>query len=158
MENDTKMNKKGLEGLKGVMVTFMLIGLFSFALIGFVLQAQLDNDATQTIASDPSLSNLNSSIYSNLDSFRGDVNDSENAFGNSEPITGGDSIQILSVAGDVWKNIVTVPKAMFVGVATLLSNTIFSGVSFGVVFGALSAMIVAIIILYAWRWIKTGQP
>lgn len=148
-----------MAGIKGIILSFVAIGIFAFAIISFGVKFGGENQVNASLSNIEGLEAFNNTLSSNINAYSSQVNSSEVSFSKSEPTVGGESLQIESTAS-IWKNLIAIPKAMYSSTLGFILDNIFggSGGEFSPIFTLITAIIVGIIILYAWKWIRGGDP
>lgn len=148
-------------GIKSLGIVLMLSGILAFALINFGIQFASDNGALQSIADDNLLSNFKNNVSNNLGGYNSQVDSASTSFGNSTPTIGAASLETTSVF-TIWKNFVKGPKIIYEASIGLALNKIFGGTDqsnqFRIVGIVLTGIIVMVIIIYAWAFIKGASP
>jgi hypothetical protein len=142
-------------GFKGLMISLLLVGLFTISLISFSGNNTINNGGNESIFDDSEISSLNQSLRSNFNQFESDSGGSSQSFSNDTPKIGTESIQIGSITS-IWKTMITAPKAVYQVTQNYIVGTLFDGVEFAVIFTTIIAILVVVIILYAWQLIRTG--
>lgn len=142
-------------GFKSLMISLLLVGLFTVSLITFSGNNTINNGGNESIFNDPKISSLNQSLRSNLGQYQTDAGASSQSFSNDTPIIGGESIQVGSITS-IWKTIITAPKAVYQVTSNYVVNTLFDSIEFAVIFTTIIAILVVVIVLYAWQLIRTG--
>jgi hypothetical protein len=145
-------------GFKSLMISMVLVGLFVFATINFGIIFASENDSNQSIGDHPSIANLSIGVNDSLRGFDDDISGGKSSFISDIPVIG-DSLVILAAAS-VWKTFVTLPKVMFDLTFGTISEVIFGNGAggFGLVFIVIGSIVVAVLIFYAWKWIRSGDP
>lgn len=147
-------------GFKGVAISLMLVGIFAFALLNFGLQLAADNNANQSIGDHDRLGEFTQDINQSMRASRSNINSSEQTFqaGSKEQIVGTESIQIPAIT-TIRTSIISTPYTMYKLTVGFIFDEIFGGsAGFAVVVGMVVAMVLALIVFYGWKWIRTGDP
>ena len=141
-------------GFKEIIVGIVIIALFSLSLITFGTQLAINNNATNNILNDPSLSQLNKTLSDELKTIKSTSQTEREVFEQQEA-QGGSQDEGFSLT-----SIVAIVKTFF---STAISsfNLIFIVLSdiFGIpalVFDILLGIIIIIILILIWRLIKVG--
>lgn len=142
-------------GLKTILVSFLLVGLFAFAMISGGIMLANTNNAAQNIGDDPALSSYRDSLETALGEAHEGANASVEAIGQS-PITLVTGTFIFDAIGGVWKTLKVVPVTVYNLTFGLVMGKIF-GETFEVVFGVIAAILIMLIIFGVWKWIISGQ-
>jgi len=149
-------------GLKTLIISFLLVGLFTYSFISFGDKFQNDMDANQTLLNE-SDSNLNSTygfFRTNLEESEDTANTSRTSFESEKVTSEFGSLTLSSVVG-VAKSF-TGTMIGFFNVIFDLIKVVFgfdegNSAAFTAVIGTLSAILLITIIFFAWRWIRTGS-
>ena len=151
-------HKMATDGLKTLIISFLLVGLFMYALISFGTQFQTDMGANQTILNDTD-SNLSGTYYDLNESLVGSQSTGESARESFE------SEEAKAEFGSLtFKSIVGIGKS-FTGTMVTFFKIIFSSIktifglssSFLAVISTLSAIFLVTIIFFAWRAYRAGS-
>ena len=132
----------------------MMIGVFTIAILGFVIQFASDNSAAVDISNDADIYNLYSKTNSNVSAFRDDASNTYTSLikstveegGSTAPSTGPFALTPLNAIGTV-KNIMTVGYHKIFG----------SGGSFGIFLTTITAFLGFILAFYAYKALR-GIP
>jgi len=138
---------------KGVIITFLLVGLFAFCLINFSTQFSQDNNLNQSIIDAPAFSSLNSSLG---DSLGGSQTVAETQKEGFEKETQSEQPGFLSLGSirDAGK--------IFTGTTVVMFNILTGGflADLGipsVIFTVLGSILLITLIFLGWRVIKLGE-
>ncbi len=142
-------------GFKELAIAFGVLTIFVFAFLNFGIQLASDNEASQSISDDPTISTYKDNLESNLGSLPAQTNASQKAFWDSIPILS-QAIQIASVPA-VVSGLISIPYTMYQLTVGLVFDKLFGGSEFGLIFGVLGSIIALLIILYSWKVIRTGD-
>lgn len=140
------------DGIKGLFVMFLLVGLFAIAGLGFVITLENENDANLTITTNPAIANLSSDLTSELYTSEDVAAEGEESFiaeVGEEPegeLTSG-------AARKSGSNYLSRIKTIFNALFSLIKGVI--GIN-PVVFSVLLTILTAFGILAIWRLIKQG--
>lgn len=133
-------------GLIKFMVSIMMVGLFSVALVMFAFNFQADNNAAVLLVDDPDLVGINTNIRGNLSAFRSSANSSSEAFfeqtedaGDQSASSGGqhkvgikDSISITTTAMNAgWKKILGEDNEFGIFLSALSAILVWLGAMWG---------------------------
>lgn len=135
--------------------SLVLIGLFTIAILSFALNFAIDNDAAVSIADDPEMSTLSTSVIGNASAFEEDATSTYSSIIETEISTGGTtsrsgsqySITFLNAFGAV-KNI------MLIGYVKIFG----SGSGFGIFLTTFLGLITFMIGLYVVKTWIGGNP
>lgn len=144
-------------GLKSLAISFTLVGIFVFAMLFFGIQLASDNASNQSIADDASVGVFRTTLNSTFITYSDQINASESSFSNTEPTVGVLGLQLVSVSS-IWKSIVTLPILIYRLTLGLIVEKIFGDINFFPVFTIMTALVVLVAVLYAWKWIRGGDP
>lgn len=151
------------DGFKTLVISFILVGLFIYALIAFGIQFQTDMDANQTILNETT-SNLNTtygSLKTNLTGAEDTGKSSREKFEDQAPIT--------STSGEVSFTSIVAAGKNFAGTMTGFFKTIFGllkvtlgfddtdDTAFTIVLSTLGAIFLVTVIFFAWRAYRAGS-
>ena len=143
-------------GIKNYVIGFALTSLFVIAFITFAINLQTDNNV-YSLLNDPLLTNLKDNATNQLASYEIDINQSESALSTTTPTVTTDSTQLVSVSG-IRKNLYSRTYAVFIDTANFIFIKIFGGSkSFAIITTTLIVLIVSIGIIYAVKWVRTGE-
>jgi len=147
-----------MAGIKNIIVSFILIGIFAMSMITFGIQTGIDNSSNISIADDLRIQSFNSSLYNSQKSYTSDVGSANAAFNQSEPTRGSEGLQLLAIPSIV-KTLIKTPVTIYNLTFGFVIDTIFgSNPLFDVIFTMLSALIIGIVIMYMWKFIRGGSP
>lgn len=144
-----------------LLISFILLGLFSVALINVIYFTQVDNDATETIMD----SKYGINIYK--DNITTTINDGYEDVRNADNSTSGSQVTLnagspfLDAISGVWKNVKSAPIVVYkltIGMAyeKLLYNS--ENRTEGIlILTAIGAILTLTIIFAAWKMIATGD-
>lgn len=142
------------EGFQGYIITMLIFGLFVISLITTGIMIADQNDATQSIGDDPSISEYKSSIENNLTTAYNDVSSSNTVIENSS-ITTTTSIPIFTSVQSIWKTIKKVPITVYNLTIGLAMKKLF-GDSAGIVTAVISTILILLILFAVIKWVATG--
>lgn len=142
-------------GFKGLMISLLLVGLFTISLISFSGNNTINNGGNESIFDDSEISSLNQNLTSNFAQFEDDSGDSSQVFSNDTAKIEAQSIQLGSITS-IWKTIINVPKAVYQVTQNYIVGTLFDSKEFAIIFTTIIAILVVVIVLYAWQLIRTG--
>lgn len=142
-------------GQKDLVITLMLISIFSLALINYSIKFGIDNSAPINIANDSDLSDFSTTTGSELITYSVEINGTSRAFQESEVTDASDTTK----TGTTFKEKENSPINAFKTIMQLGYQKIFGGgESFYPVFALVIATVVFIGIVYAWKTWKGGNP
>jgi hypothetical protein len=132
--------------------TFILIGLFSIAIIGFAVNFAIDNEATIDISDDDYITDSETSIKGDLSSLRGDSEDTYS------------SLLETTIEGEVAPSIApfSITSSNSLGVAKkVLKMSYFkifgSDTGFNVFYYSLISFLTTMLVLFAYKTLR-GNP
>jgi len=131
-----------------IMVSTIFISLFAIAIITFASNFGYDNDTSINIANDPDISEINTGMQSELDSFYVNANTSAEAFSQStissqtESTEGGTQFKVLT------NNPLTIARR---GIEGGFEKIFGSSSAFGVVLTTFVGVLGAIVLLLAYK-------
>ena len=147
-----------MRGLQAVIIGFILVGLFSFSLINFAINSSEDNPSNQSILNDSSIAEYRANLTTTFGEYGSSTNDSQESFSASTLVPSAFVVPLEAVTG-IWKSMVKFPKLIFDMSIDVINKNIFGASSeFRIVFTIISALVVVIIFMYVYQWIKTGVP
>jgi hypothetical protein len=134
---------------------FVMIILFSIAIVSYVVNFANDNEVAIDLSDDPEFSGLASQLEGNVTQFNVDANSSSKSFYDSE-ITEGD--ETTRTGGQFKVGLATVFTTM-----SLIFNLIFAkifgnDIGFGVLFTAITGLLIFVGIRLIWKTWKGGNP
>ena len=133
--------------------SFLLAGLFLFAMIQFGGQFALDNEANISVLNDPRIANISLSLNSTLSSASDDAQSGRVSFETEEPTPIADGVSLLTivrVTRSFTSNIIDLFKITFVYTSTVLGIP-------AIVLSLLSAILIITLIFFAWRTFRVGE-
>ena len=142
-----------MESFKSLLISLVCVALFGFALISFGFNLQHSNNVNNTILDTGGLSQFNSSISSNLNSFTTSTGNQINA-AMSEQGTEQQPTGALTL-GSIFHSISTFGGFIKDTGGTLLSLPLKVGLD-PVTYGIIVAILLLIAILTFWRLLKVG--
>lgn len=141
---------------KGMIVSFVLIGLFIFAILNFGIYLSSNNNANMSITDDSVIGSKMTDINTTLRELQDDATDKKQEF---EEETGS-----LSTGFLIFGSILGTTKAFFSTVLNIASSTfsiIDSGLGLGgtgtLILGVFSGIIIVVTLLLIWRVAKAGS-
>ena len=150
------------DGLKTLIISVLLIGLFMYALIAFGVQFQTDMNANQTILneSDSNLNDTYGSLKTNLTGAKDTANATRTSFESEEAKSEFGSLTFKSIVG-VGKSF-TGTMANFFNIIFNLFKVVLGlddddNAAFTVVIGTLGAIFLVTVIFFAWRAYRAGS-
>ena len=140
-------------GILKFVAPVLLLVVFTIAIISYTTNYAVDNSANINLVDDPLFVNLNTSLQSEMVTFRTDINDSSSASTKSTVEAGSDTLKSPSV----FQNIGSSVRALN-SVLELIRVKVFGGnPAFYIVISTLTTFFVLVIILYAWKALKQGE-
>ena len=139
-------------GFKPLIIHLLITGLFIVALISFGVTIATLNSADHSIADDPSINALSTSLNSSLGQAYSTYNDSDAALTNS-PVTLTSDIFTFDAIGGIWKTLRSVPTAVFNSISSFAANHLGSQIT-AIVFSVLGAIMIIIIFFAVVEWVS----
>lgn len=152
-------------GLKSLIIAVLLVGLCMFAMLSFAIQFQDDMGANQTLinTSQSGLNQTYSALKRNLTGAEDTANATRTSFESEEAKSEFGSLTFKSIVG-VGKSFTGTISGFFNIVFNLIKtnlgfdkNNPNSQASFAVILGTFSAIVLVVIIFYAWRVYRAGS-
>lgn len=149
-------------GLKTLIISVLLVGLFIYSFIAFGVQFQTDMDANQSILN-TTASNLNKTygaLKTNLTGSEDTANSTRTSFESEEAKSEFGSLTFKSIVG-VGKSF-TGTMANFFNIIFDLLKVVLGldeddNAAFTVVIGTLGAIFLVTVIFFAWRTYRSGS-
>ncbi len=138
---------------RSLIITFLLVGLFTYALVSFSSQFNYDNNLNQSILNDETFVRLNSSLEESLSSSQGVAEEQKT---NVESETRSEQPGFLSLGSirEAWKAFTGTTSTIF----NLILRNAFMKKYFPAIIGTVfSAILLVTIIFLGWRAIKSGE-
>jgi len=135
-----------------LLVTFIVIGLFTFCLITWGYLIQTNNGATETIINDTIISSAYTKIQGNLSELQSTAQSQRESFEKDEASTGIGELIFGSIRGTA--KVFTSSVISFIGIIGTLPAIL--GVP-SIVLGVITAIFIVLIILSIWRLVKIGE-
>lgn len=141
-----------------LLISFIIIALFSVGMINIVYFTQVQNDAEETILDDSvlGLSSYKSNVEANLTSTYEDSLDAEESASSSQ-VTFSFGSPFLDAISGVWKTIKSGPVTLYHLVIGLLRATFLSGTDGIIIISAIVSILTISIIFAVWKMISTGE-
>jgi len=140
-------------GIKGLSIGFVMIALFTIAILGFAMQFATDNDAAVSIADDSDLVSLYNSGDSYMDDFANASEDTYSSILDTTVEPGSDVIQSAAPFAITPTSMLgTVNNILSVGFSKIFGN------EFGIFLTTFYAMMVLIIGYFIVKLWKGGNP
>lgn len=141
-----------VESIKGLFVMFILIGLFSIAIISVGIGVSNDNKVNSSITNDTEILELYDDLSSSILKSKSDMDTQKDVLEGSSPEEDTDEISITAIFS-IGKKIISLPKTFYNLLVKPLQTKL--GVS-SIVINAFASIILALMIILIWRWIKSG--
>lgn len=144
-----------------LLISFILLGIFSVALINIIYFVQIDNGADETIMdSKYGLNIYKENITTSINKGYNDISDADNSTSGS-PITLSSGSPFLDAISGVWKTVKTAPITVYKLTLGLAYEKLFynsEGRTEGIlILTAIVSIITLTIIFAAWKMIATGD-
>lgn len=140
-------------GMKALLITVILAGLFLFASIQLGVQLGEQNNASISILENPSINKSYVNIESELEDTTDSAESQRQSFFKDIPIVGEITLIVQSIIGIVRVFLTSIVN-FFNVFFTLLEETL--GIP-SLVLKTLTGIILIVVVLLAWRIIKTGR-
>ncbi len=140
-------------GFRESIISIVLVGLFIFAFISFGGQIALDNNANNTVLSNPAVNQSFIDIQSQLQEVQIDTEDQKKAWFEDVPIVGDINLIWKSLTG-IIRVFFDVIVNMYNLIISLISETI--GIS-SVVLNTIAALLSISMLLLLWRLVRSGS-
>ena len=134
-------------------ISIVLVGLFIFAFISFGGQIAVDNDANDSILSNPSINKAFIEINNSLEEVRVDTEEQKEAWFEDVPIVGDINLIWKSLTG-IIRVFFDVVVNMYNLIVSLISETI--GIS-PVILNTIAALLSISMLLLLWRLVRSGS-
>lgn len=135
-----------------IVTSFMLVGLFLFAMINFGAQIVLDNNANNSIIDDPRINLTYSKLQGNLSDVSSDAETQKANFEKETP-TLADSLLFTSIVG-VGKAFTSTTSNMY----NIIFLVVFDVLGFDpIILSVLGSILTIVIIFSMWRLYKAGE-
>lgn len=141
--------------LRPIIISLMIFGLFSLALLNGGILLALANNSNQTIANSPSVQRYADLLNATLEQYQSVANASEEAIATSPISRIFDNI-IFDAIGGIWRSIKTLPTTVFNITTDFIGPVLFSG-PFLVVIGVITALLTITIVIAVWKMVFTGE-
>ena len=139
-----------------IVVNLLLFGLVAFAIISFGLLWAQQNNPAQSIANDPAIGTLNSTLYGNLTSNYDTTQNNSNSFDNSS-ITTNTNLPYIESVGGVWKTLKTAPVVIYQLTVGYAFRYLLGDDTSAVVTAVVGAILALMIISAVVYWISRGE-
>lgn len=139
-------------GYKDMIISALLIGLFTFCFISFIYQTSIDNDSS-TLLKDQSLNRTFLALNSSLLSYQSIAQTQQNSSNSDSPTSNLGDIILYSIVG-VGRTFTT----MITGVYLIIFDSATENLGIPpIVFGVLTTIMIISIIFLMWRLFKSGS-
>lgn len=139
--------------LRQYFIGFMVLGLFSIALIMFALGIQVNNNVSNSLYNDSRVSSAFLNLSASLDDASITTNKIKDKFQTDSGVTGLLGLVFYSIV-DGAKLLLSMTVGVFVIIATLIIDVI--GIN-PIVFTVISISLLISLILLSWRLYRLGQ-
>ena len=140
-------------GFRESIISIVLVGLFIFAFISFGGQIALDNNANNTVLSNPAVNQSFIDIQSQLQEVQIDTEGQKKAWFEDVPIVGDINL--------IWKSLTGIIRVFFdviVNMYNLIINLISETIGISsVVLNTIAALLSISMLLLLWRLIRSGS-
>lgn len=141
--------------LKPVLVSLLLVSLFSLAVISFGVRLADINEANQSIADDGLLNDYISSLNETLSKANTNVQAGQEAL--NSPLSLATGFFVLEALQGIWVVLVSVPITLYNLTIGLILTKIFGDSAFAVAIGIFGAILGLTIIFAVVTLISTGR-
>ena len=141
------------EGFKGLIISFILVGLFAFAMINFGVQLSLENDSNQSILENSAINRSYHRLESNLTELRDEAQTQKEGFEGEDPKLEGGSLLFKSIVG-AGKTFSSTITSVWIIISDVAYNVF--GIN-EIILGVLASILLVTIIFLAWRAYKAGS-
>lgn len=140
-------------------IAFLMVGMFAFAMLSFSVGFVVVNGGNRTIFDDErygvELNNTYDDLKEKLGSSYVDSNQSLTVLKESEQTV--DQNILLDSVGKIWTTMVSIPIDIFNLIFIFAFKMLF-GSAYGLVATTISSIIIVLVIIYVWKWVRTGDP
>lgn len=153
-------------GLKGIIISIILIGVFLLAFTNFAILLAYNNSPSQSISQDTNLIDTAEGVNSGLLETYNNSDIAFNALSNSSITLSGEAgITLDSLAG-TWRLVWKSPQILYDLTIGYVSETLFSGqtitgipiISGSVIITIIGALILLTLMFAVWKAYQTGDP
>jgi hypothetical protein len=141
------------QGLKQMLITSLLIGLFIFAMVSFAVEFGTQNDANQTILDNEAINSTYVDLESDLNTAINTTESQRGGFFKDIPVIGEISVILNSIVGTV-RVFIELMKGFYDLTLGLIAKTL--GIN-PIIMGVITAIILMTTILLAWRVYRSGE-
>lgn len=132
----------------------LFLAVFTIALISYVSNYAVDNNANINLADDSLFVNANRTLQSEMVTFRGDINSSSSGFTQSTTEAGSDTLKSPSVFQSIGFSVNSVTSVL-----ELMRVKVFGGnPAFFIILSVISTFFVFVAFMYIWKTFKGGNP
>ncbi len=139
--------------LKTLVISALLVGIFSFALLSFGNQMSLDNNTKNIILEEEQFNRTFNTINVTLQDATNTINATREGFFSDIPIVGDLGAFLTSIVA-VGRQSFSVVKSIYDLTIGLIAETL--GIS-PIVIGVITSIIIIVSLLLAWRVYRTGS-
>ena len=143
-------------GLKSLIVTLLIFGLFAVALINFSINIAEENGATKNLRNNSAINQYMDALETNLSDAYTTADKADTALTNSSISLTTGYVLIDSVRG-IWKTIVTIPKGIYILTVGLAGNTLMPNPTFQIVIYVIGAIFLILFLFAVVKWLTTGS-
>ena len=137
------------------LIALTMISVFALAIVNYSIGFSNDNSAPVSISDNPNISNLDSTLRTNLQDDYLEFNSSDNSFQTSSIKSGDDNIE----GGGSFKQVTNTQRKGFSNVLRSIRVTLFGNDNnFLLIFNVFMGVIIVIGVLYIWQTWKGGNP
>jgi len=139
---------------KNLFISFVLIALFSFAIISFGINIESVNHGNQTIMQDQRINNTYGNIVNSLQSAQKNATNQQSVYNQDNPVIASNNLVLTSIVS-IWK----VFTGSIIGFYNITIGLVFEslfGSTFSAIFAGLTTIFIVLLILMGWQLIRTG--
>ena len=140
-------------GFRGLLISFLLVGLFTFSMITFGDKLIDDNEGNESVIDHPAVQTLNTTIFGNLSDTQSQAQTKRESFEEEEPSAGFGTLLLFSlveVARAFTSTFVVLYNVLFGFARDILGIPTIAMITIG------ATMLITVILL-SWRLFKTGE-
>ena len=141
------------EGISGMIISFILVGLFALAFITFIYQTSLDNNPQSELLTEPVMNQTFNSLNETLNSYQTIAEEQKNLTFSENPLIATFGLVSFAIvgAGRIFSNII---MGTFNIITTMLFNVI--GIP-PIIFGIIFTIIIITVVFLLWRNWRQGS-
>ncbi len=142
---------------RNIIISFMLVGLFVFAMINFGIGVVVLNDGANSITDDARINSTFGQLESELENVQATAEDQRDKFDSESPTLSFGEILFESIVG-VGRTFTSTTVGFMDVTFTLIFDSVFGGdPAFAVVMGTVVGVMLLSIVFLLWRVYKAGE-